>query len=425
MDRCIRTLYENRKKTLIQVRCGFGRTQKMREAFRAFDRRQCVDIQTITVDSYSRQLQLDLLLNLKAQNKMDDLNGYPALIASQEDLTSIKQSTAKPLQIRHGSPFPYPLWEVTKTFADSFEGGPLGYTLPYSRDADLEKSFEQWGQIDKEIAQKYQQGIYIEREFFGALSSVVLAPEISIFLMLIEAKLAIDNGLRFLTFGFPLSGKAEQDLAAISALRSFSKLLFGHDVYVAIAAYQWMGVFPQTPTGARKLIEEQAAIAAQANVEKLIVKTEVEGFKIPSIEDNARAAIYCKESMKAGNFRVGQKDFLVSFYRNVIDSSVEGLLKSVNFDNLDPEKVIDHIDAGRIDIPFAAHERARNRIRCARDSHGGIRLVDAGDMELDNLTIARAQEMCNLTNEPREWINKAMDDIHFIKTTYDQLPSGT
>lgn len=61
------------------------------------------------------------------------------------------------------------------------------------------------------------------------------------------------------------------------------------DIHWHVVVYTYMGVFPCTEHGARRLIVDSARLAQATGCERLIVKTVAEARQIPSVRDNLQA----------------------------------------------------------------------------------------------------------------------------------------
>ena len=61
------------------------------------------------------------------------------------------------------------------------------------------------------------------------------------------------------------------------------------DVDWHVVIYTYMGLFPNTLEGAQALLDESVRLATESEAERLIVKTALEAFRIPTIEENVEA----------------------------------------------------------------------------------------------------------------------------------------
>lgn len=104
----------------------------------------------------------------------------------------------------------------------SFEGGPIGYNIPYCRDVPLAESLVAWEEVDDLVGVLASDGIVVEREMFGSLTGVLVPPSIALSCVLLEAMLACRRGCTCASLALPQGGHLPQDVPMLRAARSLA-----------------------------------------------------------------------------------------------------------------------------------------------------------------------------------------------------------
>jgi methylaspartate mutase epsilon subunit len=132
----------------------------------------------------------------------------------------------------------------------------------------------------------------LDREFFGTLTATLIPPSLAIVVNILEAILAIRQGVRCISLGYAEQGHRIQDIAAMRMLRCLMEeiiLRLGyHDVQVNTVFQQYMAAFPESQARAEELIYQSAITASLSDATRVIVKTPAEASGIPDLEDNLR-----------------------------------------------------------------------------------------------------------------------------------------
>jgi len=169
----------------------------------------------------------------------------------------------------------------------SFEGGPISYNIPYTKEHSLAETIEHWQFVDRLCGAYTERGVTINREPFGPLTGTLVPPSIAITVMLIEGLLAATQGVRSLTLGYGQVGNLVQDVAALRALRSLGEEYLPEEVTVTTVFHEWMGGFPPDEARASGVIGLRGATAAVAKPDKVITKSPRSSRASPTKEANA------------------------------------------------------------------------------------------------------------------------------------------
>jgi methylaspartate mutase epsilon subunit len=370
MDRYMRSA----KQLVLQPRMGFSGIDKMRLGLTAVRDFEGARIGTITLDAHTRQRQW-----AEAQDAVrngTNLNGFPIVTygaaVTQEMLVGIL-SEDFPVQVRHGSPLPQRVFEVAaQAGIDSIEGGPISYCLPYGR-VPLEDCVSAWGDAVKFWADEgRRRGATNHLESFaGCMMGQLAPPSLLVALSVIEGLFFAERGILSLSLSHAQGTNFSQDVGAVLALRQLGEEYLPHGLSWHLVLYTWMGVFPQSTHGARRLIEDSAVIASVAGAERLIVKTTAEAFQIPTIEDNINALRWAAASAKkAKGIRpntaaIAHAEMIHREARQIVEM-VLGMASSLD------HAILRAFERGVLDIPFCFHPDNKNSARASIDSRTGV-----------------------------------------------------
>lgn len=237
-------------KTLIQPRAGVALVEEHIELLQYLRSEGKADLLPTTIDSYTRQnnyqeAEKGIEESRKAGRSL--LNGFPAVNHGVVQCRRVAEALDCPLQVRHGTPDARLLAEITLAggFTD-YEGGGISYNVPYAKKVSIEKTIHDWQYVDRLVGLYEEKGVPINREPFGPLTGTLVPPSISHSVAIIEALLAVTQGVRNLTLGYGQCGNLIQDVAAVETLRELAEeYLSDYDVMITTVFHQWMGGFPQ------------------------------------------------------------------------------------------------------------------------------------------------------------------------------------
>lgn len=378
---------------VVQPRMGFSDFESMREGLERVRDFDGSAIGTLTIDSFTRRNMLREAA--EAVRKGKTLNGWPIcthpLETSRDLLAGIRESGC-PVQVRHGSALPQHVFRAAADLEiDAIEGGPVSYCLPYSR-VPLAESFDAWDEAVRMWADfGWQAGLPVHLESFGGcMLGQLCPPSLLIAITLLEGRFFVERGIRSLSLSLAQGTNADQDVGALLALRRIAADWFA-DCDWHIVFYTYMGMFPETKTGARRLIEESAALAVIGGARRLIVKTAVEAFGIPTIDDNLTAMAWSRDAARQA---VGTKPTNGALaFADAIEAETRELLSSVlsGDDDLATAIVAAFAD-GTLDIPYCIHPGNRGAATTWIDpADGVIGFNDAGNMRVPTVAAGDAQ----------------------------------
>ncbi|MEK6227941.1 MAG: methylaspartate mutase [Actinomycetota bacterium] len=371
---------------VVQPRMGFSATERMREGLLAVKRAAGSTAGTITLDSFTR-----IGRHASAIRHLDEeltLNGYP-IVAYGPDATRAMLEGVEdvdfPIQVRHGSADPREIFAaMLASGLYASEGGPISYCLPYSR-TPLAEAVPAWRESAELLAEAQAAGGPVHMETFGGcLLGQLCPPSLLVAVSLLEGVFFQTHGLTNVSLSYAQQTSPAQDREAVAALRRLAdEFLPGVDWHVVI--YTYMGLFPSTLEGAQALLDESVRLASESGAERLIVKTALEAFRIPTIEENVEAL----ERSADLALQVRRMSMADGLYFDMYESDSEtyaearGLIEAVlQLDTDIDAALLKAFERGILDIPFCLHPDNRNEARSVIAPDGRLQWLDTGQMPL-------------------------------------------
>ncbi len=401
-------------RVLVQPRSGVGGQREMLQMLRGIHTSAAPDVLTLTIDSLTRLGFFDrareALLGDPAQ-----LNGYPMVAHGWAAVREIDAALDAPLQVRHGSPDGRRLFaEALAGGLNSFEGGPIGYNIPYCKSVPLRDSLAAWHEIDELVGLLARDGIVIEREMFGSLTGVLVPPSIALSCVLLEALMACRAGCLSVSLSVPQGGNLVQDVAMLRAARRLCSQYLAVPVRAHVVLHQFMGVFPREREQADAIIFAGGLAAVLGGATKVITKTYQEALGRPDTEANAagvrltRAAIRNPFGMAlTDSAALGEEEHqILAEVREI----VEPLLQAPELDTA----ILKAFAAGTLDVPFPASRAARGDVMPVRDGTGAIRFARTGALPFSSAVRTAACRGSGLGSEARRVAAQVRDSLLYF-----------
>lgn len=403
---------------LVQPRCGVGDHQGMLELLVGLEQHATPDLLTVTIDSHTRLLQFDSVRRTLASNPAN-LNGYPLVTHGWQRGRELNEAVAAPIQVRHGSPDARLLFRSSLAAGyTSFEGGGIGYNVPYAKNVPIVESLRSWQEVDRLAGEATAAGVTIDRELFGTLTAVLMPPSICLAVTLLESILAVAEGVRCLSIAYPQGGHPWQDLAALRAIpRLAARYLDTGPAGVRVhpVLHQFMGMFPADQARAGQLITYGGLIAGLGGVHKVVTKTLAEAKGIPTLAENVegirltRLGIAQPERLPVDEEAVaGELEAIEREVQEILDPLLEGpdLIAAIG----------DAFADGRLDVPFAASRHVRSAVTPGRDAEGAIRFADTGNLPFGATSRSRNDQLlqAGAGAGPPDLIARMLNDIGYF-----------
>ncbi|MER5431214.1 methylaspartate mutase [Streptomyces sp. NPDC002588] len=366
---------------VVQPRMGFSDPALMRSGLAAVAALPVATAGTITVDSYTRLGDYAALRAALAAG--ENLNGYPLVTAGDRATRKVTQGLAHDnfqIQVRHGCPAPLDIVQaMTDAGLFATEGGPLSYCLPYSR-LPVAESVENWRRTCDLLATLHGPDTVPHLETFGGcLMGQLCPPELLIAVSILEGLFFRQHGLRSVSLSYTQQTNHAQDREALTALRTLAGEYLT-DIDWHIVLYTYMGVFPSTAGGARRLRRQAARLAVEGQADRLIVKTGAEAHRIPTVPENTTALLDAAGDLTAAAVLPvpGTDDCAATVLhdaRNLIEATLE----------LSPDvgaALTGALRRGYLDVPFCLHPDNTGRAASCIDQTGRLTWLSVGSMPL-------------------------------------------
>lgn len=372
---------------VVQPRMGMSSPRLMRAGLLATKRASATTVGTITLDSYTRMGDHDRARAAVAAGA--ELNGYPIVAHDVAITRGVLDGVAGPdfpVQIRHGSPCPQDIiGALVDAGLHATEGGPVSYCLPYSR-APLDASIRSWVRSCELLADLAQTGVQPHLETFGGcLMGQLCPPGLLVAMSVLECLFFRQHGLRSVSLSYAQQTHPGQDAEAVLALRRLAAEWLP-DVDSHVVLYAYMGVYPRTDGGATRLLSDAARLAVRTGAARLIVKTIVEAYRIPSIADNvdaletaAAAAAQCGPAARDPGDPSNPGDPGDTGIYAEASALIEAV---VNLRSDIGRALADAFRSGYLDVPYCLHPDNAGRTRSYIDATGRLQWSGIGSLPI-------------------------------------------
>lgn len=367
------------------------------------------DFVPLTIDSHSRLGDFEVAEALLRRSEAEGvplLNGFPLVNHGVAVCRDILMGLECPVSLRHGTPDARLLVEVALAGGvTEIEGGGLTYSLPYSRDSNLEETLRNWAYVDRVCAIHSTPERPIHRESFGPLTATLVPPAMVVAVQILELLMAATQGVMSFSVSFGQFGAFEQEAATAAVLRSLGAdycRRFGRgDMEVRLVFHQWMGAFPKDRVKAIGLIAASALTGRAVGADKIVVKTADEAIGLPSVASNCEAVSLVKYlyGIEQGHGSASSPE--IEAERELIEAEARAIIEAV-LDLGEGDVIrgcVGAISSGIMDIPFSPHEKNANRLVTMRDAAGRIRIRDAGNVPVPRECLIREAELLALRKE--------------------------
>jgi methylaspartate mutase epsilon subunit len=423
---------------LIQPRSGVALVDQQIKLFQAFKSAGASAL-SYQVDSLTRNNNYagaEEAIKESHDQGSSALNGFPVINHGVPGLRRIISEVKVPLQTRHSTHDPRLLAEISYSGGvTAFEGGAICYNIPYYKDYPLDESVRAWQYVDRLTGIYYERfGIALDREFFGTLTATLIPPSIAIAINIIEAVLAIRQGVRHVSLGYAEQGHRIQDIAAIRMMREMAEETIARlgvkQVEISTVFHQYMAAFPGTVKRAEELIYNSAITMGLSGATRIMVKTPVEAVKIPTLKDNVHAINLVMRGL-ADSPRASVDETRVAAECQLIRRETQAILDSVLIcgGGSFAEGVVAGFRQGYLDIPFSPSIYNRNEVLTARDTEGAVRFLSCGNLQFDRevrefhrMKMAERRQAEGLLSDKQNYLLIEQDVLRIPRGEYEQWP---
>jgi methylaspartate mutase epsilon subunit len=283
----------------------------------------------------------------------------------------------------------------------AFEGGAICYNIPYYNDYQLTESIPVWQYVDRLTGLYYERfGIVLDREFFGVLTATLIPPSLAIATGILESLLAVQQGVRCVSIGYAEQGNRIQDVAAIRTINRVAPAIIENAGFEGIQVnsifHQYMAAFPPLPHLAEEMIKEYAVTAALSGATRMLTKTPVEAYKIPTMRDNIEGLLLNFSGIKSAQGQTVD-EIRVAEESAIIEREVWAIINGViqcGKGNV-ASGIVKAFQEGVLDIPFAPSVHNRGTVMTARDCDGAVRFLRLGNLPFDKDLISFHRDKMN------------------------------
>jgi methylaspartate mutase epsilon subunit len=228
----------------------------------------------------------------------------------------------------------------------------------------------------------------LDREFFGTLTATLIPPCLAIATGILEAILAVRQGVKCVSLGYAEQGNRIQDVAAIETLGKMANEVVRNlgykNIQVNAVFHQYMAAFPEAAHRAEDLIYNSGITGALSRATRIITKTPVEAYRIPSLEDNIQGLRLAMSGVsRAAHLEIDHAK--VTEESAIIRREVQAILDSIVVCGRGciAEGVVKGFEKGYLDIPFSPSIYNKGEIMTARDASGAVRFLSIGNIQFD------------------------------------------
>ncbi|MDX6258663.1 MAG: methylaspartate mutase epsilon subunit, partial [Kribbellaceae bacterium] len=144
-----------------------------------------------------------------------------------------------------------------------------------------------------------------------------------------------------------------------------------------VVIYTYMGVYPRTPEGASRLLEEAARLAVRTASARLIVKTVAEGYRIPTFAENVAALETAAAAAARCTRIIGDVD------DTGIHAEASALIEAVVNLDADLGTALElAFRRGYLDVPYCLHPDNAGKARSYLDDTGRLQWSSVGSMPI-------------------------------------------
>ena len=399
------------ERLVVQPRMGFGDLERMRHGLARTKEAEALTVGTLTLDSYTRTGNHEAAR--QALKDGTQLNGYPIVarpVSETRDLLAGIRDHGFPVQVRHGSSRPEDIFRtLIELGLEATEGGPVSYCLPYSR-TPLREAVDCWVRSTELFAELGEEANPHLESFGGCMLGQLCPPSMLIAISMLEGLFFRQHGIRSVSLSYAQQTSPAQDEEAVLALRSLAGEFLG-DIQWHVVFYAYMGVYPRTSQGASLLMEQAARTAVRSGAARIIVKTEAEAFRIPTVEENV-AALEATASAASRQRALPKSEDDLSDSETYTEARalVEAVL---DLDSDVSRSLPEAFERGLLDIPFCLHPDNRGLARSYIDGDGRLRWLTTGNLPIRN----------GLTGLPRGGLtaDTLLTMLHHVEQDYDTV----
>ncbi|MDX3854826.1 methylaspartate mutase [Streptomyces sp. AK02-01A] len=393
---------------VVQPRMGFSDLARMRAGLARTKSAAATTVGTLTIDSYTRLGEHAAARKALAEGAR--LNGYPIVSHSLSSTRAVLDGLLDesfPVQVRHGSSRPQRIVQaLTAAGLEATEGGPVSYCLPYGR-TPLRESVKNWTLTCALLAGSARTP-HLE-SFGGCMLGQLCPPGLLVAISVLEAVFFTRHGVNSVSMSYAQQTDPAQDEEAVRALRRLATEFLPAETDWHVVLYTYMGVYPTSESGARRLLERSAELAVRSGARRLIVKTAAEAHRIPTVGENVRALETAAATAAATRGTANPHPPLDSGVYEEARAFVTAVLDLGD----DLGRALETaFRRGYLDVPFCLHPDNAGRSRSFIDHAGRLRWSAVGAMPIRPSPAPSARSAMTST--------QLLSALHSVARKFDQ-----
>src|SRR5438045_4529170 len=185
-----------------------------------------------------------------------------------------------------------------------------------------------------------------------------MPPFIAITTNILEAILAAQQGVKCISVGYAEQGNRWQDIAAIRVMKQKTTEVLRNlgysNVQINTVFHQYMAAFPTEPKRAEELVLQSAVTAVMSKATRILVKTPVEAFRIPTVQDNSHALQLVRQGLHIGYAEMPNEmeiEAECAMLHMEVDQLLEGVVLAGH--GSIAKGIVRAFDLGLLEVPFA------------------------------------------------------------------------
>ncbi len=348
------------------------------------------DLVSILTDPYTRQLRFDdaaRALHESQQAGRSLISGYPIVSHGVAVTREIVDALKCPVSVRMASADSRLSKEIYLASGATYAFmGPM-QNLAYEKHATPEELIEHYQYEDRLVGFLEENGCPIVKELPATLTGTLVPPCIVLACTIIDALLAVQQGVRRVVCSYGLLGNLIQDIAAVHALRQLAPPMLAQvadDVEFYVDTAQWMGDFPQDEGDALGIVVTGAIAGALGGADEIITKSIDEAFGVPTLEANVAGVRASRQAVEACAGQALESSPELDAEVDLIRRSTQAILdRTLELGGGDLARgAAAAIRAGVIDVPFSPSLHNVGRSLPVRDLDGRVRWLETGEIPL-------------------------------------------
>jgi methylaspartate mutase epsilon subunit len=370
------------------------------------------DLVSILTDPYTRQLRFDdaaRALDESREAGRSLISGYPIVSHGVAVTREIVDAVQCPVSVRMASSDSRLSKELYLASGATYAFmGPM-QNLAYEKHATPEELIEHYQYEDRLVGFLEENDCPVVKELPATLTGTLVPPCIVLSCTIIDALLAVQQGVRRVVCSYGLLGNLIQDIAAVRALRQLAPPLLAEvadDVEFYVDTAQWMGDFPQDEGDALGIVVTGAMAGALGGADEIITKSIDEAFGVPSLEANVAGVRASRQVVDACAGQTLEPSPELDAEVDLIRRSVQAIIaRTLELGGGDlAQGAAAAIRAGVIDVPFSPSLHNAGRSTPVRDLDGRVRWLEPGSIPLPDDVRAfhaeRVSERAALATKP-------------------------